>query len=80
MTDLVIDFDEVLTTGAVMLNFGGEPDPVILHIALSDIASRLITNASNGNAISQDALRQIVINKFKAGLFLAELEAAALPC
>lgn len=77
-TSLIIDFNETLKSGELVLNFGGLP-PVIKYLSLVEIVERLIINAKAGNKASQGAIEIIVINKFKDGRLLVELEAAALP-
>ena len=76
---VVVDFNEVVNSGAVILNFGGEPEPITLYLTIREIAERLLVNAQTGDEVSQSALTQIVIDKFNSGVFTAALDAVATP-
>ena len=81
---VTLNFTEVLAQSSTTLDFGGNvvpppPQPTIKYLPLSAVVERLIINAKAGHEASQNTIKQIVIDKFKANLLLAELEAAAMP-
>lgn len=82
---ITLNFTEVLTEPSTTLDFGSgvtsppePPTPVVKYLSLSAVVERLIINAKAGHEASQNTIKQIVINKFKANELLPELEAAAV--
>lgn len=82
---VTLNFSEVLTEPSTTLDFGGgvepppdPPAPVIKHLSLNAVVERLIINAQAGHQASQDAIKKIVIDKFKANKLVANLDAAAV--
>lgn len=80
---VTLNFTEILVKPSTILNIvnaNAPPvEPVINYLSLHAVIERLIINAKDGHEASQNTIKQIVINKFKANLLLAELEAAAMP-
>ena len=82
---ITLNFTEVLTEPSTILDFGSgvtyppePPAPVVKYLSLSAVVERLVINAKAGHKASQDAIKIIVINKFKANELSPELEAAAV--
>jgi len=82
---ITLNFTEVLTEPSTILDFGSgvtyppePPAPVVKYLSLSAVVERLIINAKAGHEASQNTIKQIVIDKFKANELLPELEAAAV--
>lgn len=55
------------------------PPPVTTqYLSIEAVAQQILLNATTGNPASQDMLKTIVLDKFKANELLPELEAAAV--
>ena len=83
---ITLNFTEVLTEPSTTLDFGSgvtsppePPTPVVKYLLLSAVVERLVINAKAGHKASQDAIKIIVINKFKTNKLVVELDAAAVP-
>ncbi|MEZ7501018.1 hypothetical protein QO189_00880 [Psychrobacter sp. Arc29] len=81
---VTLNFTETLTEPSTILNFGSgatsppePPTPVVKYLSLSAVVERLVTNAKAGHKASQEAIAQIVIDKFRTDKLLAEIEANA---
>lgn len=80
---VTLNFTETLTEPSTTLNFDGDsgatlpPQPTIKYLPLSMVVERLIINAKSGHKASQEAIDQIVIDKFRTDKLLAEIEANA---
>lgn len=48
------------------------------YLSIEVVAQQILLNATTGNPASQDMLKTIVLDKFKANELLPELEAAAV--
>lgn len=48
------------------------------YLSIEAVAQQILLNATTGNPASQDMLKTIVLDKFKANALLPKLEAAAV--
>lgn len=49
------------------------------YLSIEAVAQQILLNATTGNPASQDMLKTIVLDNFKANTLLAKLDAAAVP-